>query len=165
MCNVGSKTTCGFASLGFPATSGTPAGDCPGVRGGGDLRRGVTGVDLPCRPGCRPSRAPRGPGPPPLPVGIPVVCAHKTLPLPPSLRYNPLRRLPHDRMADRPAVQFNPFYPAGPAPRSWACSPPGPPDKSLFVRLISQAEVTFSVIYEWDPAKAEANLRKHGVSF
>ena len=33
-----------------------------------------------------------------------------------------------------PAVQFNPFYPAGPFPAPDAGSVRGPPDKSLFVR-------------------------------
>jgi hypothetical protein len=33
----------------------------------------------------------------------------------------------------RPAVQFTPFYPAGPFPGSQPCSVTGPPDKSLFV--------------------------------
>jgi hypothetical protein len=59
---VGSKTTCGSASLDFPATSGTPAGDCPGLRAGGDLLRGVTGVDLPGWPGYRHSRQGSPPG-------------------------------------------------------------------------------------------------------
>jgi len=39
----------------------------------------------------------------------------------------------------RPAVQFNQFYPAGPRPRSQACSARGPPDKSLFVRRLELA--------------------------
>jgi hypothetical protein len=39
---VGSKTTCDVASFGFPATSGTPAGDAPGVRDSRDLLRGGT---------------------------------------------------------------------------------------------------------------------------
>ncbi len=37
-------------------------------------------------------------------------------------------------IARRPAVQFNPFYPAGPVPRSRGSTARGPPDKSLFVR-------------------------------
>jgi hypothetical protein len=53
---VGSKTTCEFASLDFSATSGTPAGDALGVRAGGDLLRGVTGMDIPQCPVCRTGR-------------------------------------------------------------------------------------------------------------
>ncbi len=46
-------------------------------------------------------------------------------------------------IACRPAVQFNPFYPAGPLPRSRGCTTRGPPDKSLFVGQSIRSSVYF----------------------
>ncbi len=49
-------------------------------------------------------------------------------PFPPGLGWD---KIPIARSS---AVQFNPFYPAGPPPRPRACSLRGPPDKSLLAK-------------------------------
>ena len=58
--------------------------------------------------------------------------------MPPSLAvtYPFTRQLGSDTIpiALRPAIQVNPFYPAGPLPRSQTSSARDPPDKSLIIR-------------------------------
>jgi hypothetical protein len=118
-------------------------------------RRGT----LACAPGSLPSlrslRSPPHPlSSPSFPGGATRPCGHK--PLSPAARVGYNRHSPHAtclRAACLPclpalstqasrhrqartgrAVQFNPFYPAGPLPRSRTPSVGGPPDKILLVR-------------------------------
>ncbi len=84
-------------------------------------------------------------GLPPVLAGVPAVCGHKALPSAAGFRYNP-----HSRQATclrlpvasarqtgaaytGRAVQFNPFYPAGPRLRPWLFSTGRPLNKRLFV--------------------------------
>lgn len=72
---------------------------------------------------------PEAPAPssqPPLPTGRLWASGQKPFPWPQGSDTIPI--------VLRPAVQFNPFYPASPLPASWICSARVPPDKSLFVR-------------------------------
>ena len=70
--------------------------------------------------------------PPPHPRR-PHASAAKALPFAPGFRYNPHSPVGHPAPKRGRAVQFNPFYPAGPAPLSLTSPRSGPPDKSLFV--------------------------------